>query len=171
MAFWQKYFPLLHDLEDRMQLVDITLAAFTWASQWLHVQLPAAARPLCHKDTTYKILSGWAAATEAKQWLGRDTSLWLSHWSNTQSYESIYMSHSNAHCENENQSASLESAGIEEVCDVRAMCVLPDHCMPVARTLVVCPHIRWCASSFMCYHVSVLPCGIRGCVPLLSSTQ
>jgi hypothetical protein len=75
----------------------------------------------------------------AKQWLGRDTSLWLSH--------------SNAHCDTENQSASLESAGIEEDCDVRAMRVLPNHCMPVARTLVVCAHIKWRAGSFMCFHV------------------
>jgi len=50
------------------------------------------------------------------------------------------VSHNSAHCETENELASLESAGIEEVCDVRATCALPNQCMPVARTLVVCPH-------------------------------
>jgi hypothetical protein len=149
-----------------MQLVDITLAAFTWSTQWLDMQLPAAAR-LLYRNGAFHTGCGWATATVAKQWLGRDTSLWLSHWSNTQSYENIYVSHSTAHCKTKNQLASLES----EVCDVRATCALPNHCMPVARTLVVCPHSNQCASSLMSYLVSVLPYGIRGCVPLLPSIQ
>jgi hypothetical protein len=37
------------------------------------------------------------------------------------------------------------------VCDVRAMHVQPNHCMPVARALGICPHSGPCASSFLCY--------------------
>jgi len=60
--------------------------------EWPYTQLPATARPF-RRDTNWLGDShcGQAVPLASNGW---DTSMWLGHWSNTQSDESIHTSHS-----------------------------------------------------------------------------
>jgi hypothetical protein len=128
-------FSMTSDLEDKMQLVDISLAAFTWATQLRDTQLPAVSRPL-HLAELFRQDTKWLGDSHCGRAMalhGRDTSLWLGHWSNAQSYKSIQICHSSCHCETESQLASLESAGMEE-----DKCLRCQSCACPAKPLHAC---------------------------------